>query len=566
MLFSNLLIDYISGTILLMGVIVLLVFLFLLRKKIFLELKKIPLSLFLINFCFFLYGLFFVPKTFSGRGDFGVWLTSTQNTKNWQEIIANIRCPVYLWRNKLFSEILGGISYEFIVALNFIGFFLSVFLLYLLIRNLTKNEKSAYAGSFFYLISPVVFAFSMTEDYALPALFFSILSLFFASLQIKTKNYLFFFPAIASALLSAGSRIEYIIFPYFLIFFYLLFLKKEWKKIYCYLLFFFLLLLPRTISVLGMYFSGAQFDEALHTKTYEYEGNFFSYIYNVITGASSFLEKNITEAVSIITNFRDLTGFFFFLGIISFIILIRKKNFFYRKIAIFFGFHFLFLFFFYNYFHTVGGIGGYRYLITVITPLIILSGIGFGFLLKNKSFLFYFCLQIIFCFVFLTALFPLTFQKHADLFFDNRLKYLITLGRQTAKKEYKEYKKLSYENNISRFLQDKESFDISRGEKTYFIINGTRTFLHVMPIAGNFICVEKNSDIEKILPLISKKDKVYASQSGIGFTSEQIIDNYKIIDPIVFEEKIFKFFKLEKELVSYKEDKHHIFLYKIEKK
>ena len=532
-------------------------------KKIFSYFEEVPKSLLGINVVFLIWGLFAVPKNFSGRGEFGVWMMSRMNLSSWSELLLDVRAPIYHLRNKLFSEILDGISYEFVASLNFLGFFISVILIYILVKNLTKNEKSAYASSLFFLISPIIFTFSLTEDYALLALFFMILSLFFASLRIDSGDSFFLIPAMSSALLAAGSRVEYIFFPYIFILFYLIFIReKSYKPHLARLLTFILFILPRTVATAGMYFADAQHDVALHGTTYKYEGSPLSYIFEIIIGSSHFFIQNIKDVLPVLSNPYNLTGIFLILGILALFSLFFKKktNPTKNKLVIFLSLQFLFIVFYYSYFHAVGGIRAYRYMVTVITPLIILAGIGFSFLFGKRDVLFYSGLQIITFFVFITVLFPLGFRDNTNLMIDNDLKMFVTHDHDQVRREYYTYKDLEYENKITRLFNKK--FDVSSGENSYFITNSERNLLHSMPVNGNFFPVRSAENLEKIVQLIPPESNVYASQSEMGFTSH-MIDGYKAADPEEFEKEIKNLFEIEKELVSYEIKGHHAFLYKL---
>lgn len=557
-------INNISGITLFLALIVVLFFTILKFKKIKPYFIETPLSLKVISFFCLIWGLFFVPKTFSGRGDFGVWLMSYANS-SWEDLLANTRAPVYFWRTRIFAEIFDGINYDLIVSLNFINFFISVFLVYILVNNLTKNKKAAYASSFFYLFSPVIFTFSLTEDYALLALFFTLLSLFFLSIKIDTADDHFLIAAMGAALLAAGSRIDYIFFPYIFIIFYLLFIKeKSWKIHFGRLFLFLLAIIPRTISSVGMYFEDAQHDIALHGKVYEYSGNIFSYMTTVFLGASEFFSDNLETGIDVIVNFRDLTAVFFFLGLISlfFAIIKKGKN---RKVIFFFSGMMIFSFFYYTYFHAVAGIGAYRYMITLLTPLIIVAGIGYGTILEKKPFLFYLGLQLLILFSVITLLFPLRFQNHTNLIPDYNLRQQITFNYPEVVREYHLYKQLSYENKLSKYFHKKDTFDISRGkEKTYFIINGERSFLHSMPIHGKFIPVWEIDDLYTIEKHIDPNDKIYINQPEIGFTSSYV-DGITLSSSDEFREKILELFTIKREIISYDVNGHHAFLYEVKK-
>ncbi|MFW6009265.1 MAG: glycosyltransferase family 39 protein [archaeon] len=506
--------------------------------------------------------MFLIPKNFSARSAFGSWQMGMSNLSSWSNLLADVRAPVYLWRTKFLSFLLDGVSYDFIANLNFIGFFIGVFLIYILVKNLTENKKAALASSLFYLLNPIIFFFSLTQDYALPALFFMLLSLCFLSIKIDSEDYFFLLPAFSSALLAAGSRVEYIFFPFLLILFILILSKKnELKSNLLYIFLFFLAIIPRTISSLSMYFIDAQHDTFLHARTYNYSKNIFSYVIKVIIGTSDYFLKNIEVAWNVLTNPYNLNLIFLILGVISILFSIRKDKKL-KKVIFLFSASFLFLIFYYCYFHAVEGIQPYRYTITVLTPLLIVAGIGFGTILKRKEIIYYSLLEILFLFTFITLLFPLTLPNKGEFFIDQELKQ--NSQNQPTKNEYLKYKKLSYENNISRLFNT--DFDIEKGENTYFISNGSRHFIHGMPVSGNFIVISSENNLTKFLKRdFQNEDKIYIIQSELGIRTTKI-NGFRGISPKIFEEKIKDLFVVKKRFISYYNKGHHVFFFEVKPK
>ncbi len=531
-------------------------------KEIFSYFKKIPKSLFAITFFFVSWGFFLVPKNFSGRGEFGVWLMSIMNLSDWRSLLMDARAPIYHLRNRFFTDLFGGISYEFIAGLNFFGFFISIFLIYVLVKNFTKNNKAAYACSLFFLANPIIYTFSLTEDYSLLALFFMILSFFFLSIQFDTDDSLFLIPAGASALLATGSRVEYIFLPYLLILFYLFLIKaRSYKVRFTHIFLFLIFLIPRTIPTVGMYFADAQHDVALHGRTYQYEGNPITYMIQIIIGASEFFMNNIGRALQTLSNYQNLTLILIILALFTiFFSLKKEKN--DRRVIFFFFFQFLFLIFYYAFFHAVGGISAYRYMITILTPLIIVAGIGFAYILQKKDLLFYGGLQILIIFSFVTVLFPLAFRDYSNLIVDRQLSHFVNYDHDQVRREYYSYKNLSYENRISGLIQNE--FDVSVGNNTYFITNGERNLLHAMPVDGQFIAINDVDQLKIVARMIPDNAVIYLSQSEMGFTSH-MIDGYIAADPENFENELKRIFNVEEVLVSYEVDGHHAFLYRATK-
>jgi hypothetical protein len=501
-----------------------------------------------------------IPQNFSGRGGFGSWQMSVANHSNWKELLTNVRDPLYLWRMKFFSKLFRGISYDFLSNLNFIGFIVGALLIYIIIKNLTENKKAAYAGSLLYLFNPIIFTFSLTEDYALLALFLMIVAFFFASLYVKSGDKLFLIPTMSSVILSAGSRIEYIFFPFLFLLFYLFFVEKEkgkYKQYYGSLLLFLILIVPRALATIGMYFEDAQSDTALTVNTYTYEGKLIPYIIDVLLGASSFFIKNLKTAFSILLNPYNLNLLLLLIGVITFIFSFRQNKKI-KKTVFFFAIQFIFLIFYYSYFHAVVGIDAPRYQITILFPLIIISSIGIGFLLKRKTFLYYLFLELLLVFSFITVIFPLTFQDNFNLMVDKNIRYFVS--NSAVLREYEKYDSLTYENRITNLIGSK--IDIRGGENVYYLSNGERNLIHSMPITMNFLALRDKEDLKKIRKQIPSEATIYISQSELGFTSHQI-DRYSAINPSTFEEEVKKYFIIEEEFISYQVNDHHVFLYKV---
>lgn len=565
-------IHQISGITLILSLIFLF-FAILCRIKIIINyFKKIPKSLIGINLGLALWGLFFIPKNFSSRDDFGVWFFSESKLPAWGRLLSNIRAPVYYWRTKLLNELFGGVSYEVIANLNFISFIMGSFLIYILVKNIIQNNKAAYAASLFFIINPILFTFNLTEDYAILALFFALLALFFASIQIDSGDNLFLILAMSSALLAAGARIEYIFFPFLLILFYFLFIFKKQnnnKFNLVGLLLFFILMVPRIISTMSMYFGDMGTDPGLNKTITTYKGDPIKYFFKILKSNYGYFGQNLKEAIGLLTNPYDLTLLFFILGLTSLFLLRKKRNAKLKKAIIFFLSSFFFLILFYNYLHTEVGMDAYRYMITIFTPLIISAGIGFGVFLKNKPIIFYFGLHLIFIFSFITCIFPLAVKDNTNLMIDTHLKASTKYNYEDTRREYNKYKKLTYENKITNLLNVKD-LNVTTGEKTYFITNGTRNLLLAMPINGSFLPMNTKEDIANLLQRlneknISSKDKIYISQSEMGFTSNQI-DNYAHVNPEVFEKEMKDIFNIKREIISYNENDHHAFLYEVTKK
>lgn len=527
------------------------------RKELFLELKKVPLFLYITALAVLTWGLL-VPKEFSGRGDFGVWLMGTSNLRSWAELFLNARAPVYFWQTKFLTEFFDGISYEFLANINFIYFIISVFLVYLLIYNLLKSKKIALICSSFYLFSPVALINSLTEDYSVLGISFVIAAFFFASFLINKKDEFYFIAATVSLILAAGARVEYILFfPLFLLF-YLLFLREGyWKAHLNRWAIFLVLAVPRTISAVGMYIADATNDPALHGRIYQYEGNLISYFFRVLKGASGNFLYNIQTGFERFMNIYDLTILLLLLSGLALVFLLHKNQ--KRKVVVFFLTSFLFIFFYYSFFHVAAGIRAYRYVAVALFPLSMLAGIGCAHFLKVKK-AYFVLIGALIVFVGYFFMLPVTFGNDPDLIYDYNLQYKIFVEPEQAKEEYNKYKDLSYENRISRLFNDK--FDVFTEEKTIFLSNGDRSILHAMPVNGHFISIKNINYLDDLCNLLSSGDLIYVSQSEMGFLFSEV-DNFQAIPPQQFEEKVLDLFELEKILISYEKENYHFFLYRM---
>lgn len=556
-------INYISGTLSALALIIVLGSVLIKKDVLIKEIKEIPRSFIVAGLGLLFWFIFLVEKSFSGRQDMGVWLFSLPNLNSWIELIPEVRSPIYFWRSRALIEIFDGISYEFLAVFSFATFIASIFLVYLAIKNITENKSAAYLSSLFYAFYPITFTYSMTEDYVLLAIFFAILSLFFASLWIKKRNESYLFPMAASALLSAASRVDYIFFPYLIIFLYILFSEnrkegKFWKTVLAFIVFF----IPRTLSSLGMYLDAAQNDPGLTENLIQYTGNPFSYAIEIAIGFFGSFMINLQDSLRAYLNTSDLSLIFVVLGFLSLVLLFRKideKN---KKLSFFLLFQFLFLFVFYNFLHPTGGATAPRYQITVMLPLLLLSGIFIGFIFKDKEHFSYLISSTFLVFVFIFLIFPLTFRSYVNLLPDNSLKFDIAYYDEDLFREYNKYRELSYENRISRLT--KSEFDVFKKENTYFLINGDRTFLHSMPINGTFVPIFENQELEEFYENVESGALIYVIQSEIGFTIHHV-DGYSPIEPEKFKEKVLDLFELEEILIDYEIDGHNPFLIRVRK-
>ncbi len=556
-------INYISGTLSVLALIIVLGSVLIKKDVLIKEIKEIPRSFIVAGLGLLLWFVFLVEKSFSGRQDMGVWLFSLPNMDSWIQLLPEIRAPVYFWRSKALIEIFDGISYEFLAVISFATFIVSIFLVYLTIKNITENKSAAYLSSLFYAFYPITFVYSMTEDYVLLAVFFGIISLFFASLWVKKRDESYLFPMAASALLSAASRVDYVFFPYLIIFLYILLSEnrkdsKFWKTALVFIVFF----IPRTLSSLGMYLDAAQHDPGLTENLIEYTGNPFSYAVEIAGGFFGSFVINLQNSLRAYLNTSDLSLIFVILGFLSLILIFKKVDKKSKKLVFFLLFQFLFLFIYYNFLHPTGGATAPRYQITVMFPLLLLSGIFIGFIFEGREYFSYLISSALLIFSFIFLIFPLTFRSYVNLLPDNSLKFDIAYYDENLFREYDKYRELSYENRISRIA--KSEFDVFKEENTYFLINGDRTFLHSMPINGTFVPIFENQELEEFYEKAESGALIYVTQSEIGFTIHHV-DGYSPINPEKFKEKVLDLFELEEVLIDYEIDEHNAFLMRVRK-
>lgn len=131
---------------------------------------------------------------------------------------------------------------------------LTVLIVFLLVKRLTKNDLISLLTSFSLAISPWHIHYSRASFEAVLALFFVILGVYFWLIGIK-NNWRFLFASIASFILSSYTyHAERVFTPIFVFFLFLIYkndILKHGKKIFLVLVFGFILSLPLALIMLG---------------------------------------------------------------------------------------------------------------------------------------------------------------------------------------------------------------------------------------------------------------------------------------------------------------------------
>ena len=559
-------IQIISGILIALSIPFLIHSIFKRRKRIREELLDVPPTLLVAAAGLLSWGLFVTPKDFSGRGEFGVWLMGQANLYTPMELLTNLQAPLYMWGVRFFSFVFDGISFVFVANVTTVLFILGGVLIFFVAKNFLNSRRAGYIASFLYLFNPMIYFYSLTEEYVLVAIFFFILALFFASLYLKTEDEFFMLPAILSALLSAGSRFEYIFVLYFIILFYLLFASRNNFKSYikkAALLF--LIALPRTIVTAQSYlFNSAQQDVGLFEELHSYDGSLLPYLWGIFVDNYFSMLENL-HTVRNLFYFSDLTGIVLVGGILSVIIFAFKKEPNQRKKTVFFFlFQMISIMIFYNFFDQVDGIMGYRYGIVIIMIATILSAATLDIFTKiAKPISSLFILGFVFSSIFMFIL-PLGFENYEQIV-DPGLRGYVRDASDYTFDEYQKYDNLTYDNRLNRLLGDDEFIIDTKPGNTYFISNADRTLLHVMPVHGRFLAVWEKEELKRHYDNIPEDAKIYVSQSEMGFVSEQPDGYDDLPTPDQFQELVKDNFEIEREIISYEKDGYPFFLYEVSK-
>lgn len=502
--------------------------------------RKIPLWLIGFNFGLLFYKIFLIPHFFSSRGDFGIWILGTMARQG--NLINNLqdwKSPTYSFILKLFSKLFGGIDFNFVVNFNIILSFISIFCIFLLTWFLFKDKLIASIASLFYAISPIIFIFSLNEDYSNPAIFFSIQALLFAVIYVYKKRISFLWLAIAASILAIGCRPGYIIFAIiFILFLWLLAKKFLGHRLWLYTISYILLVFPRFVAVY-LFFNNTVNDTSIHgSQPISPEHTFI----DTFSVHSNLFIDNLSRNLLMLLDFKTLMGIFFLLIILIFISPAFKK---YKKPILFFAFYCLFFFLLYSFFHDEGVVR-YKYLSSLVFPVAVLAAVGLRQLRIVMPKLPFSLLIILIAF----------YSFYATSFIvDNKFgfsRYGLDSRSFTLYKEYMEYRSLKDD------LREEE-------DNAIFIANGKRTFLYsAIPIEGDKIYIAySKKQLEKLIKKIEPEKTIYVSQGMCGFGEFQFGYPYVIKD-IEFEKIIKKSLNLNKVMFSYYNiDKHHVFLYKM---
>jgi len=573
-----------SGLVFLSSILIYLVLTVIKFKTIIKAFKGIPIWFIFINLAVLAYKLFVIPSIIT-RNNFGVWILGMAKSETIWTSLLNQRAPVYFFIIKICSFLFDGISFIFISNFNIVLSFLTAFFVYYIIYILLKDKLVACISALFYILASPIFIYSMTEGYTNPALFFAIQALFFIVLYISKKDYSFLLMGIASSYLAVGSRPEYIIFDLiFLVFLYLFVSNINLKHYLIYLILF----LPKFFIALNMYLENITEDEFLIGKTFVYH-NLVDYIYKIFVYRWHSFINNFYENFLAIINPFSLMGIFLFFALF-FIIKWKKSKPEWKKVYLFFLFYYFIFFFYYSFLH-MDGIKTCKYISSMVLPIAILASIGLRMILGFKKKIGYYFILFIFIFYSLWIGNPITYSKisksKAFYFFNNRA----FMGRyldpdKISIREWNKYTSLTignrYDSLINRAsliniinrsnIKDNSKLNgennINLSDKNVFISNGIRNFLYSISIDEKIHTPLSLHELKSILMKVEKNENIYIAQSVLGFDSENSnnFSHFKAINPVEFEKYIKEKLFLEEELISYYDNEHHVFLYKMRKK
>ncbi len=501
--------------------------------------KKIPRSLIFFNLAILAYKLFGLPHTFSHRGDFGahqLWLAKSIPLAGLTQVGF-----VYSAVIKFFSFIFNGINFDFVVNLNIFLAFFDVFFIYLFIWILFEDKIVAFFSSVFFAICPVVFIYSLTEDYTNLALFFSFFALFLAAAFLRSPNKGgLFLLAVVVSFLAIGARPEYIIFALIFLVFGIMFIAQVIRnKIFFYscLFLYGMFLLPLFLMALEKFALGIRLDD-LFMHRYHIRENYF--LQDIFLSHFKIFFLNLRQNIEAILKLDTFMGIFLLLAAVA--VWRSWKE--YKKQILFFLFYFLAFFFYYAILHNEGFFNSYKYLASLVFPLVVLAAVG-------ARYIFSFCPKLTIAIVVIFSVFSL-YSIYLGPAKGFHFYHYFNSSSPVDAAVYKEY-----------LLLKKQQAEFRATGDALFISNGRSTLLFSAVFVDDYKIKSINGEdgLLWVLGGASSSTVIYVSQSIWGFGS-RATGAGNIIKPEKFEELIKKYLNIEKEIFSFFADGHKVFLYK----
>jgi len=561
-IYSNIIISNLQAVILLTSFIVYLGLLVFNGREIFKLIKSAPFWLAMVNLGILIYKIFSISHIFSSRGDYGVWILGGAKIETLWSALRSTDAALYSFLIKLFSSVFHGISFNFMVNFDIWLSFINCFAIFVLVYSLFKDKTTASLAAFFYIISPIIFVFSLTEDFTNLAIFFSIQAICFLAIYFSNKNIHFLFLAIASSILAACSRPEYGIFAVLFIIFLLMFnnvLSKN--KLYSILLLYLLLIFPRFIQTFFALMARTERGDApINGALVNSSDNFFIILYKHLF----VFRNNLDGGIHRLLEPHTLMGIFIAFFIIIFFIKKYRERF--KKQLFFFGLYVIIFFVYYLYFHNEGFSTGYKYFSSLVFPVAVLAAAGGSALHSFLPTISKLILLLIFSYSML-AVSPAMKNKYdfAQYYSRNANSKIFNTAPSANTAPDVEYK---------LFLENRKKINVDEG---LFIVNAQLSIAHsALPIREkNIISApvgeKKWSDFIKKLSKRDTGKPIYISQGARAFAFQSPIINgafsqscYILVDPLVFEKMIEEYFNIDEKIFSfYTKGSEHIFLYKI---
>jgi hypothetical protein len=560
---------FLTGSVFLVSFVLYVVLLAVKGREIFGVFKAIPKWLIGFNVGVLLYKIVFLVGEFCSRQDFGVWIVGT--AKNWPlfKIFIDQRSPVYFFMVKSLHILSGGVSFDGVVVLNVFLSFFTAFFVYLIAFYLFKDKTIAAIASLLFIISPVIFIFSLTEDYTNPALFFSIQALFFACLYLYKKRDAFIWLAIACSLLAVGSRPEYIFFDILFFLFLVIFVKGLKKSHYIVYGF---SLIPKFLVAVNMYLEAASYDYFIHGKVFEMSSGLKNLIYGVIVQHGYLFVQNFTRNLEELFNPYTLVGVYLIFAAVAVTVSIQQRK--YRKEIGYFVAFYLILFLFYSYLHREGVQGSFKYLSSMLLPLCLLAAYGLvsmGKFLSKFTVLLIVFLMMVYSFYITT---PETLRNDINgaRNMETILGYYFRLPSSIVK-EHEEYKKLSFDNQPIDFSSRLKAAVGSEYEFTFhegpeYISNNIKTMLYATDLGAHVHPFFEEKGLNLFLSHLNSGTEVYVYQGIIGFeqNSSTTPSYFEAMTPERFQEICFEYLTLEEKIIDYEEKGSLVFFYKMRAK
>lgn len=353
--------------------LVLLIFLIISYKDIWKNLRIFSFRIILFLFLIFLLGLFLRLNFFylkTGTDVMGMHLLYM--LRDFHFTFFPFGKTAWVFMHKIFS-LFTGTTLKGIFLPNIIFGSLTSVIIFVLTYLLFKRKMIAIVSTLLFAFSPIFLRISSTVSYTATAIFFSVLTFLFILLYISNlSNKKFFMIALLLLYITIQTRTEYIfLIPIFFLTLLTFSTKKDNNNLKNLLCLFLIFLVPYLLSMFIYYYYFTIDDLYVQGTSIDKENLINSLIQNWIRIG----KENFFKNLEILISGKEILQLNIFFSVIGTIICLKK----WKKQFIFLGSYFLIFFFAYTFLHSGGFFqygGDYKYIPTLLPPIVILSSVG----------------------------------------------------------------------------------------------------------------------------------------------------------------------------------------------